>query len=328
MTILVTGSSGHLGEALVRCLRAQQRAVRGLDIKPSPFTDSVGSISDRKFVADVMNGVEAVIHAATLHKPHLATHDAQAFIDTNVSGTLVLLESALSAGVAAFVFTSTTSVFGLTRSPAPGESALWVTERQPCAVRNIYGVSKLAAENLCELFARRRSLPVVVLRTARFFPEADDDPAIRSRYAIANAQANEFLFRRADVDDVATAHLLALDRAADIGFGRYIISATTPFTRKDLVMLRHDAPAVVLRRFPECAQFYEARGWALFPTIDRVYVSELATRALGWRPKYDFRHVLECLRAEQDFRSPLALAIGSKGYHDRVFEGGPYPVVP
>ena len=85
---------------------------------------------------------------------------------------------------------------------------------------------------------------------------------------------------------------------------------------------------MVLRRYPECAQLYEARGWSLSPTIDRVYVSKPATRALGWRPKYDFKHVLECLRAERDFRSPLALAIGSKGYHDQVFAEGPYPVVP
>lgn len=54
MTVLVTGSTGHLGEALVRCLRTQQRAVRGGDIKASPYTDRVGSISDRDFVADVM----------------------------------------------------------------------------------------------------------------------------------------------------------------------------------------------------------------------------------------------------------------------------------
>ena len=128
MTILVTGSSGHLGEALVRSLRAQQRAVRGIDIKPSPFTDRVGSISDREFVADVTQGVDAIIHAATLHKPHLATHAPQAFIDTNVTGTQMLLEGALAAGVRAFVYTSTTGAFGLAVRPAADAPAAWVTE--------------------------------------------------------------------------------------------------------------------------------------------------------------------------------------------------------
>src|SRR6516164_7973227 len=201
MTILVTGSSGHLGEALVRSLRAQQRAVRGIDIKPSPFTDRVGSISDREFVADVTQGVDAIIHAATLHKPHLATHAPQAFIDTNVTGTQMLLEGALAAGVRAFVYTSTTGAYGLAVRPAAHAPAAWVTEELECRPRSIYGVTKLAAENLCELSARGRGLPVIVLRTARFFPEEDDDPSVRARYAIANAQANELLFRRVDIED-------------------------------------------------------------------------------------------------------------------------------
>ena len=328
MTILITGSSGHLGEALVRSLRAQQRAVRGVDIKASPFTDRVGSISDREFVADVTQGVDAIIHAATLHKPHLATHAPQAFIDTNVTGTQMLLEGALAAGVRAFVYTSTTGAFGLAVRPAAHAPAAWVTEELECRPRSIYGVTKLAAENLCELSARGRGLPVIVLRTARFFPEEDDDPSVRARYAIANAQANELLFRRVDIEDAAAAHLLAIAQAAAIGFGRYIIAATTPFAPRDRVMLRHDAPTVVLRQFPECSELYAARGWTLYPTIDRVYVNELARHALGWHPTYDFRQVLDSLRADRDFRSALALAIGSKGYHAQVFTDGPYPVLP
>jgi UDP-glucose 4-epimerase len=78
--------------------------------------------------------------------------------------------------------------------------------------------------------------------------------------------------------------------------------------------------------FPECAEVFAARGWRLFPSIDRVYVNERAVAALAWRPKFDVRYVLECLRAGQDFRSPLARAIGSKGYHATAFEHGPYPI--
>ena len=74
MKILVTGSSGHLGEALVRTLRGKNRDVIGVDIIPSEFTDEVGSIVDRQFVKQCMESVNAVIHAATLHKPHVITH--------------------------------------------------------------------------------------------------------------------------------------------------------------------------------------------------------------------------------------------------------------
>src|SRR5262245_33191162 len=102
MTVLVTGSSGHLGEALMRMLRAGRKLARGVDIKPWDFTDHVGSIVDREFVRASLHGASAVIHAATLHKPHVGTHDNRDFVDINVTGTLNLLEEAVAAGVDAF----------------------------------------------------------------------------------------------------------------------------------------------------------------------------------------------------------------------------------
>jgi UDP-glucose 4-epimerase len=326
MTILVTGSAGHLGEALIRGLRSAERSASGVDIKPSALTDRVGSIGDRAFIKQAMKGVRAVLHTATLHKPHVVTHSYQEFLDTNVAGTLALLEEAAAEGVGSFIFTSTTSAFGSALTPAGGEPAAWVTEDVVPVPKNIYGATKLAAETLCELFARKHRLPVIVLRTSRFFPEVDDDPAIRDNYGADNAQANELLNRRVDLEDVVSAHLLAIERALHIGFGRYIVSATTPLTQDDLAALRKNAPEVVHQLFPDCEALFGTRNWSLFPHIDRVYVNDLARSELGWHPKYDFRHVLECLRAGKDFRSPLAREIGSKGYHDAVFEEGPYPV--
>src|SRR5262245_44742973 len=139
MTILVTGSAGHLGEALVRTLRDQQRDVVGLDILASPFTDRVGSIADRAFVKRHMRGVSVVLHAATLHKPNVATHARQEFVDSNITGTLNLLEEAAANGVASFVFTSTTSVFGDALIPPAGAPAAWITEDVTPVPKNIYG---------------------------------------------------------------------------------------------------------------------------------------------------------------------------------------------
>ncbi|WP_338308679.1 NAD-dependent epimerase/dehydratase family protein [Bradyrhizobium sp. TM233] len=327
MTILVTGSAGHLGEAIVRTLRARGSPARGIDLKPSPFTDAVGSIVDPHFVRRQMDGVSAVIHTATLHKPHVATHAKQDFVDTNVTGTLNLLEAA-AAGVRSFVFTSTTSAFGSQLRPEAGQAAVWVTEDLPPVPKNIYGTTKLMAETLCELSFRERGLPVVVLRTSRFFPEDDDDPAMRSAYPLDNAQANELLYRRLDIADAVSAHLLAVERAPDIGFARYIVSATSPFEPRHLAALARDAAGVVRELHPECAELYAARGWHLFPEIDRVYVNGRARRELGWRPEFDFAHVLSCLREGRDFRSALAREVGAKGYHDAVFDDGPYPVAP
>jgi UDP-glucose 4-epimerase len=326
MKILVTGSAGHLGEALMRTLPAQGHEPVGIDLKPSEFTHHVGTIADRSFVQRCMRGAEAVLHTATLHKPHVATHTRQDFVDTNVTGTLNLLEEAAAARVGAFIYTSTTSAFGRALVPPPGAPAAWITEGVVPVPKNIYGVTKVTAEDLCELFHHRFALPCLVLRTSRFFPEGDDRKETRDRYVDANAKANEFLYRRVDVEDIVSAHLRAIERAASIGFRRYIISATTPFTREDLPELRTNAPAVVARHVPRYQDVYAARGWSMFPGIDRVYDNTHARRELGWQPRYDFARVLELIEKEGVVSSPLARLIGSKGYHSELFAEGPYPV--
>jgi nucleoside-diphosphate-sugar epimerase len=319
--ILVTGSAGHLGEALVRVLRAEGTDVVGLDTVASPFTTVVGSITDGDVVRRCLADVTGVLHAATLHKPHIDSHTRRDFVDTNVTGTLVLLEEAVAAGVGSFVFTSTTSTFGRALAPPPGGAATWITEDVTPVPRNIYGVTKTAAEDICELVHWDHALPVVVLRAARFFPESDDDDQVADAYADANVKANEHLYRRVDVEDVVRAHLLALDRAPTIGFGRYIVSATTPFTPDDIAGLTGDARSVVSRLFPDQEAEYARRGWTMFPRIDRVYVNARARRELGWTPLHDFRTVLDRLKADEDPRSDLARTVGSKGYHATGTDG-------
>jgi UDP-glucose 4-epimerase len=320
--ILVTGSSGHLGDGLVRVLGADGHDVVGLDVLAAPSTSVVGSIADRACVRRCLDGVEAVISAATLHKPHVGSHPRQAFVDTNVTGTLVLLEEAVAAGVGRFVFTSTTSAFGRALAPPPGAPAAWITEEVAHVPRNVYGVTKTAAEDLCELVHRDHGLPCVILRTSRFFPEGDDRDEVRAAYDDANVKVNELLYRRVDLEDVVSAHALALERAPAIGFGRYIVSATTPFEPGDLAELAADAPAVVRRLFGDYEAVYAERGWTMFPRIERVYVNERARRDLGWSPRYDFRHALDRLAAGEDPRSELAREIGAKGYH--AVATGPY----
>lgn len=316
MRVLVTGSSGHLGEALVRVLGAEGIDVVGLDVLGSPHTSAVGSIADRGFVRRSMAGADAVIHAATLHKPHVGSHTRRDFVDTNITGTLNLLEEAVAAGVGGFVFTSTTSAFGRALSPGPGAPAAWIDEDVAPVPRNIYGATKTAAEDLCELAHRDQGLPCLILRTSRFFPEEDDRDEVRNGYPDMNVKVNELLYRRGDIEDMVGAHRLALERAGEIGFGRYIVSATTPFTRANLAELRTDAPAVVRRLFPDYEAIYAERGWSMFPSIDRVYDNSRAREELGWAPRYDFRYALDLLAAGEDPRSKLALTVGAKGYHD------------
>ena len=323
MRILVTGSSGHLGEALVRVLGARDGVeVVGVDVLPSPWTAVVGDVADRELARRALDGVDAVVHAATLHKPHVGSHARQDFVDTNITGTLTLLEESVAAGVRAFVFTSSTTTFGRALTPPQGAPAAWITEDVVPVPKNVYGVTKAAAEDLCELVHLDHGLPCVVLRTSRFFPEGDDRDDARAAYDDLNLKVNELLYRRVDVEDVVEAHRRALERAPAIGFARLIVTATTPFAREDVELLGRDAPAALRRRVPEYEPIYAERGWRMLPTLDRVYDNARARAMLGWAPRHDFRAALDRLRAGEDPRSALTLAVGAKGYH--AFSHGPY----
>jgi len=324
MRYLVTGSSGHLGEGLARVLRGQGKEVVTLDLIAGGYTDCRGSIVDSELVGRAMKGIDVVFHTATLHKPHIATHTRQAFVDTNITGTLNLLEEARRNGVRAFVFTSTTSTFGHALHPGPGKPAAWITETVTPIPKNIYGITKLSAENLCALFHQRFAMPCIVLRTSRFFPEDDDNADLRETYDATNLKVNEFLYRRVDLEDVVSAHLAAADRAAMLGFGTYIISATTPFDQSDCVALGRDAPSVLSRRI-SYETTYQRLGWRMLPTLDRVYVNTRAQTELGWQPRHDFKRVLDRVASGEPAFSRLARQVGSKGYHDEQFDQGPYP---
>jgi nucleoside-diphosphate-sugar epimerase len=297
MRILLTGSSGWLGRYLAPMLRAKGHEVIGLDPAPGADTTHVGSGADRALIERIFadHSIEAVIHGGALHKPDIVRYAAQDFIDTNVTGTLNLLEAAAAAGHDRFVFTSTTSLMisQAIRDEA-GERAIWLTEQSgPLVPRNIYGVTKLAAEGLCRLYSAEHGVNAIVLRTARFFPEEDDTHRSLSG---ENMKANEFLNRRLTVEDAAAAHIAALEKAPEVGHDIFIVSAPTPFRPEDATALKHDAPALIARHFPEAAGLYAARGWSLPASIGRVYDAGHLDRRLGFRCETGFAAVLGALR--------------------------------
>jgi len=295
MRVLVTGSSGWLGTTLVPRLRADGHAVIGLDPAPGATTDIVGSQADRALVRAAIGDhrIDAIVHGGALHKPNIETHGREQFLRVNVEGTFNLLEEAVAQGVTRFVFTSTTSLM-INREirAASGAEAAWLTEAVNPMPRNIYGVTKLAAEHLCRLTSELNGLPVVILRTARFFPEADD-MAHEIVQSGPNTKANEFLFRRLTVSDAAEAHVAALAKAPGLGCDLFVVSATPPFTPADCAELIRDAPAVVARHFPDYPAIYARHGWTMFDRIDRVYDPGHAARRLGFRCATDFRKVLD-----------------------------------
>ncbi|MGX5827258.1 NAD-dependent epimerase/dehydratase family protein [Mesorhizobium sp. 43Arga] len=305
MRILLTGSSGGLGSVLAPRLRALGHEVIGLDPVPSVETQMIGSIADRDLVMRAVgdNRIEAIIHSGALHKPNIGSRANSDFVATNVQGTLNLLDAAVASSVKRFVFTSTTSLM-ISQAIRDGfkggaRKAVWLTEEMSPEPRNIYGVTKLSAEDLCRLYHLQHGLPVVVLRTARFFPEADD-MAHAIEQSDANTKANELLFRRLTVEDAAQAHVAALEKASQLGFDIFIVCAPTPFRPDDCAELIADAPSVVARYFPAFPALYARKGWTMFSSIDRVYDASRARDRLGFVCKASFADVLAALRAEEE----------------------------
>lgn len=328
-TVLVTGSAGHLGKALMLSLPSFGYTPIGIDIKASDTTTLVGSITDRAFIDDVFTShqIEHVMHAATLHKPHVCSHSKNDFVQTNMAGTLALLERAASPDQPhkprprSFVYLSTTSAFGAALSPAPGQPAAWMDESVTPVPKNIYGVSKAAAEDLCRLFHAESGLPIVVLRTSRFFPEEDDDADRRAALPCdENLKVLELAYRRVDIADVVRACVCAVESAASgrVAWGRYIVSAPTPFARDDELLraLDQDAAGVFCAAVPGLAELFARRGWGFLRRVDRVYDSSRAVRELGWTPEYTFRRAIEKIARGEEWRSPLTFQVGKLGYHE------------
>lgn len=278
MRILVTGSSGRLGVEVCRQLSGAH-TVTGVDVAPGPFTQIIGGVEDRAFVFEQVLRVEAVVHVASLHAPHRDQLPKSRFVDVNVQGTLNLLEAAVAHGCQRFVYTSTTSVYGRAMEPRE-QAAVWVTEELTPKPRDIYDVTKLAAEQLCRLTHEEHGLPVILLRTARFYPQPYEALALHR------------LHRGLDVRDCAWAHQLALE--SSVPFGLYNICARSPFQREDMPELWADAASVIRRRAPEVAEQLARQGIGLPARIDRVYVMARAERELGFQPRFNALEFLEC----------------------------------
>lgn len=283
MRILITGSAGQLGRALAARL-AGEHTVIGVDVAPGEHTTHAGSIADRALVLDLAQGADAIIHTASLHAPHVGRRTREQFIDINIKGTLHLLEAAVAARVSRFVYTSTTSLYG--HAMVPRERAVWVTEALAPRPRDIYDITKIAAEQLCQDFAAEAGLPVICLRTSRFWNEPLQHRAIYR------------LYRGVDLEDAVDAHVLAL-HASPARSGIFNISARPPFEERDTAALLRDARAVIHGYYPEAEEVFRAHGWDLPRSIDRVYDITRAQEMLGYAPRRNFDYLLQQLRKSQ-----------------------------
>ncbi|SDI53750.1 UDP-glucose 4-epimerase [Ferrimonas sediminum] len=279
MKVLVTGSAGRVGRAIVVGLMRRHQVV-GLDCQPCSTAHIVGDLQDPAIMRRALDGVEVIVHSAALHAPHVGLRADTEFDAINVQMTAELMRQGARAGIRHFVFTSTTALYG--HASTPKATAGWVDEQLSPQPKTIYHRTKIAAETELQRLSLILGVPVTVLQMSRCFPEPADQMAVYR------------LNRGVDARDVASAHARAIDKRLP-GFHRFIISGATPFQRQDCDALKQHAAEVIARRQPKLVQAFAERGWILPHSIDRVYDSSAAQCALGWQPRHGFESVLAML---------------------------------
>ena len=284
MRVLVTGAAGLIGSGIAARLRRDHDVI-GLDINAGTEVAVLGDCLEVAGWRQQLGKLDAIIHVAALHAPHVGRRSIAEFRQLNVEATSRLLNFAVSAGATHFVLTSSTSLYGHALAP-DAEAAVWVDEQLQPQPRDIYDETKLQAEEL--VASAGNALCVTSLRMSRCFPEA------------ASVMARYRLYRGVDRRDVAEANALALERSGSAA--TYIISAATPFHRADCQELLVDAPSVIQRRCPGLIERMERNGWAPPQSVDRVYDAGLAAQDLGFAPAFGIE---SCIAADWD---PLPIA--------------------
>ncbi len=173
MKVLVTGADGFIGSHLVEALVTNGYDVRAfvlynsfnswgwLDHTPRHVRDSLdvfsGDIRDPHGVKTAMHGCDAVLHLAALIAIPYSYHSPDTYIDTNVKGTLNVLQAARELGIKRMVHTSTSEVYGTARFVP-------ITEEHPLQGQSPYSASKIGADQLAYSFHASFDLPVVIAR--------------------------------------------------------------------------------------------------------------------------------------------------------------------
>ncbi len=175
-SILVTGADGFIGSHLAEMLCQRGAKVRALSLYNSVgqwgwLEDSAlkgdmeivaGDIRDHDMMRRVVEGIDIVFHLAALIAIPYSYHAPESYVQTNVAGTLNLLQAAMAARVGRFVHTSTSEVYGTARYVP-------IDESHPLQPQSPYSASKIAADALAMSFWHSFQLPVTVTRPFNTF---------------------------------------------------------------------------------------------------------------------------------------------------------------
>ena len=296
MRVLITGAGGNLGRAAIPVLEQEGHTLRLLDFRPLQTDHElvVGDVRDPVAVGQAMVGVDAVVHGAALHGVHLENWPAADFWSINVGGTFTVYEAARAAGVRRVVLASSMVVYG----GVSGDTGRWEvrTEESPFAPADVYGLTKVVAEQTARFFASVHGVDTVALRLGMFVPETFE------RYGF------RLLFGGVDDRDVAQSVVRALDHRPQDGFAAFDIMADSGLTADDLPRLHTDLASVLDERWPGVTSVVEERGLDLAGLVwgRRLYPVDHAREVLGYQPQYDFAAFLDALRRDDPSHYPYA----------------------
>jgi nucleoside-diphosphate-sugar epimerase len=305
---LVTGGAGFIGSNLVEAILLNGDGVRVLDDFSTGRRENLrdaeawartgsgrfelieGDIRDAAICREAVAGVEFVLHEAAIPSVQRSVMDPVTTNAVNVSGTLNLLVAARDAGVARFVFASSSSLYG-------ESEVLPKVETMPPAPISPYGLQKLAAESYCRLFHALYGLPAVALRYFNVFgPRQDpksDYAAVVPRFVTAaksggeavvhgdGEQSRDFTF----VANVVEANLLACRAGADAMGRAFNVACGERISLNGLLGVLGD-----LGGRPVRARHDAARPGDIRHSLAGI---DLAERHLGYRPRVALREGLE-----------------------------------
>lgn len=292
--VLVTGAAGLLGGYVVRELTAYAK-VSGLDLAAEApgMTYTRGSIEDAAVVAKAMVGQDAVVHVAA--RPNIWSGSGSEIINTNVTGTWNVLETAERAGVKRVILTSSDSVVGYTvREGAMIPPAyLPVDAAHPLRPTDPYALSKKLCEEMGRSFVDRGKLEIVVLRPVYvLYPEFECEvkaraadpkgykgPAAGGRQPAGGGP----MWHYVDPRDLARAYRLALEVETP-GFGPYAICGRTTLAPEPTI----DRFAALTGQLPLVKQ---PEVYAKNPFAP-LYDLKSAEQQLGFVAEHDMRSLL------------------------------------
>nr|VFK75806.1 MAG: dihydroflavonol-4-reductase [Candidatus Kentron sp. MB] len=310
MTTLVTGATGFVGSAVVRCLLEAGFDIRVM-VRPQSVLSNVegldveivqGDLTQPETLQRAVQGCDTLFHVAADYR--LWVRDSETLYRANAGGTQNLLQAAADAGVSKIVYTSSVATLGLNCDGTPGN------EDTPVGLENMIGHykrSKYFAEQVVHRMIREHNLPVIIVNPSTPIGPRDIKPTPTGRVILDAARGRMPAYvdtglNIAHVDDVAKGHLLAL-RHGKIG-ERYILGGEDMTLREILQVIAQitgrPAPKVKIPHGVGLIIAYLSEAWAWLSrgnepraTVDGVrmsrkrmyFSSNKAKQALGYSPR-------------------------------------------